>query len=106
MSNLIPVEHNQQRILTTQQLAEAYGTQPQIIANNFNRNRNRYEEGKHFYCLEGESLRDFRATTQIDLPLNINKLYLWTEKGAYLHAKSLNTDEAWNAYESLFAKAA
>jgi len=28
-------------------------------------------------------------------------LYLWTEKGAWLHAKSLNTDQAWDAYEAL-----
>jgi len=28
-------------------------------------------------------------------------LHLWTEKGAWLHAKSLNTDKAWEAYETL-----
>jgi len=95
------IEHNQQRVLTTQQLAEAYETEPQVIVNNFNRNRDRYIEGKHFYCLEGEELREFRATNQIDLLLNINKFYLWTEKGAWLHAKSLNNDRAWEAYEAL-----
>ncbi|WP_259749811.1 ORF6C domain-containing protein, partial [Lactococcus lactis] len=29
------------------------------------------------------------------------KLYLWTEKGALLHAKSLGTDEAWDMYDIL-----
>ena len=28
-------------------------------------------------------------------------LYLWTEKGALLHAKSLNTDKAWQVYDYL-----
>ena len=28
-------------------------------------------------------------------------MYLWTEKGAFLHAKSLNTDEAWEVYGKL-----
>jgi len=28
-------------------------------------------------------------------------LYLWTEKGAFLHAKSLNTDVAWEVYDQL-----
>lgn len=28
-------------------------------------------------------------------------LYLWTEKGALLHAKSLNTDKAWEVYDYL-----
>lgn len=30
-----------------------------------------------------------------------SKLYLWTEKGAFLHAKSLNTDTAWEVYDRL-----
>lgn len=28
-------------------------------------------------------------------------LYFWTEKGALLHAKSLNTDKAWEVYDYL-----
>lgn len=28
-------------------------------------------------------------------------IYLWTEKGALLHAKSLNTDKAWEVYDYL-----
>lgn len=35
------------------------------------------------------------------MPYNLNKLYLWTERGALLHAKSLNTDKAWAVYEQL-----
>lgn len=43
------LEHNGQRILTTAQLAEAYGTTEKRISNNFNANKERYQEGKHFY---------------------------------------------------------
>lgn len=100
--NLVPIEYQNQRILTTAQLAEQYGTEPQIITNNFNRNRDRYTEGKHFYCLEGEEKREFINLHQIDLgSKHAAILYLWTEKGAWLHAKSLNTDRAWEAYEML-----
>jgi outer membrane murein-binding lipoprotein Lpp len=101
MNELTPIEYQNQRILTTQQIAEAYGTDTQVIVNNFNRNKERYTEEKHFYCLEGALLRDFRAKNHFDLPPNLNKFYLWTEKGAWLHAKSLGTDAAWNAYEML-----
>ena len=39
---------------------------------------------------------------QIDDGLkNASKLYLWTERGALLHAKSLNTDRAWEVYDRL-----
>ena len=32
---------------------------------------------------------------------NAKSLYLWTEKGALLHAKSLGTNQAWDTYETL-----
>jgi uncharacterized protein YukE len=100
--NLMVIEQNGQRVLTTQQLAEAYGTDMERIQVNFNRNKDRYKEGKHFILLQGEELRQFKATYQIDNQLKFaTKLYLWTEKGAWLHAKSLNTDEAREVYERL-----
>lgn len=94
-------EFNGVLVLTTQQIAEAYGTDTDIITRNFNRNKERYQKGKHFICLEGNDLKEFKTNGQIDLPLKINKLYLWTEKGAFLHAKSLNTDNAWEVYDRL-----
>lgn len=102
MNNLTIINHNDQRILTTSQIAEAYGTDEKIISNNFNRNKERYIESKHFYCLEGDQLKEFKANHQIDEQLKFaTKLYLWTEKGALLHAKSLGTDKAWQVYEEL-----
>ena len=96
------VETNNQRVLTTAQIAEQYGTDTRIISNNFNRNEKRYVEGKHYYCLTGDVLREFKANHQFDdLRPNTNKFYLWTEKGALMLAKSLNTDKAWEAYECL-----
>ena len=101
MISILPVEHNGQRVLLTQQLAESFGTESQVIVNNFNRNKDRYKLGKHYTLLQGNDLRKFRAKNQFDLAPNLNVLYLWPEKGAWLHAKSLNTDKAWEAYEML-----
>jgi len=101
MTHLQVINHNNQRVLTTAQLAESYGAEQQLVVNNFNRNKDRYTEGKHFILVQGDDLREFRAKNQIELPPNLNKLYLWTEKGAWMHAKSLNTDAAWEAYEML-----
>lgn len=96
------INHSNQRVLTTAQLAEAYGTETKLISKNFERNESRYKEGKHYYALAGEELKQFKADRQIDGNLKFAPvIYLWTEKGAWLHAKSLNTDEAWNAYEQL-----
>lgn len=101
MENLQVIKRENQRVLTTAQIAEQYETDVNAIQRNFQRNKERYTEGKHYYCLTGNVLREFKATGQIDVSPNLNKFYLWTEKGALLHAKSLNTDKAWQAYEFL-----
>lgn len=101
MNELQITEYKNIRVLTTQQIAEAYGSDTRVISNNFNRNKERYIEGKHYICLEGEELKDFKTNHQFDESSRINKLYLWTEKGAFLHAKSLNTDTAWEVYDRL-----
>ena len=102
MNKLQIIEYKNQRILTTQQLAEGYGTNADVISKNFNRNSTKYKEGKHYYCLIGEDLKQFKTNGQIDGSLKrINKLYLWTERGTFLHAKSLNTDKAWEVYDEL-----
>lgn len=100
--NLSIIERNNQRVLTTAQLAESYGANERRISENFSRNVGRYKEGKHFILLTGEELRGFKGEyANCGVAQNVNRLYLWTEKGAWLHAKSLNTDEAWDAYELL-----
>jgi hypothetical protein len=102
MDKLIPIDHKNQRVLTTSQIAELYETETDNISKNFTRNLDRYAFGTHYFILDGEELKALKASGQIDgLPQNVNKIYLWTEKGALLHAKSLNTDKAWEMYQQL-----
>lgn len=102
MNELQITEYKNIRVLTTQQIAEAYGSDTRVISNNFNRNKERYIEGKHYICLEDGEKREFVDHHQIDDgSKKASKLYLWTEKGAFLHAKSLNTDVAWEMYDKL-----
>lgn len=90
------------RVLTTRQLAQAYETTRQIISYNFNYNKHRYMEGKHYITLEGDELRAFKSSHEIHDNLKYAHIaYFWTEKGALLHAKSLNTDKAWEVYDYL-----
>ncbi|MBQ4599120.1 MAG: ORF6N domain-containing protein [Ruminiclostridium sp.] len=101
-TNIQVIEMQGVRVLTTAQLAESYGTDTNTITQNFKRNKNRYEEGKHYVCLKGEDLRAFKSEmTNCHFAKNLNVLYLWTERGALLHAKSLNTDTAWEVYDRL-----
>ncbi len=107
--HLQPIEYQEQRILTTQQIADAYGTTERRISENFNRNKKHYVLGIDYFIVEGEELQDFKENnTQFAYQNDKNApkikgkfLYLWTEYGALLHAKSLNTDEAWKVYKFL-----
>jgi phage antirepressor YoqD-like protein len=120
--NLREIKKEGQRVLTTQQLAEAYGVEAKKLSYNFKYNEQRYAEGKHFYKLVGDELREFKRIEQgksgnsrlvengYEQGYETNcrivddsapSLYLWTERGALLHAKSLNTDKAWEVYDNL-----
>ena len=53
------------RVLTTKQLSEMYGTDAKAISYNFSYNKKNYIEGKHYIKLEGEELRLFKASREI-----------------------------------------
>lgn len=108
------VEVKSIRVLTTKQIAKEYDTSESVIRTNFSRNRTKFIEGKHYIALIGDELRNFKdditkcnavkgndITKCNTVGTRTNLLYLWTEKGALLHAKSLNTDKAWEVYDYL-----
>lgn len=104
MNKLTPINYENQRIMTTKVLAEQFGAEETNIQKNFNNNEKRFIEGKHYYKLEGQILRDFKNSlpNEIQEPLKFApKLILWTDRGAARHAKILDTDEAWEVYEDL-----
>lgn len=97
------IEVKDTRVLTTHQIAEAYEVKEIQINQNFKNNRNRFVDGKHYISLSGDELKAFKNQFEkIEVVKNrTSHLYLWTEKGALLHAKSLNTDKAWEVYDYL-----
>lgn len=103
MNNLQIIEHKNQRVLTTQQLAEIYETSTNNIKNNFNNNKDRFIEGRDYYLLKGNDLKKFLQVINIDLQnkSKIRSMYLWTERGANRHSKILDTDQAWKQFDVL-----
>lgn len=103
MSQIQVMKFGGTRVLPTAQLAYQLGSKEGIILRNFQRNRKRYEEGVHYFSLSGELLKKYKADHGLNEILKfVSIYYLWTEKGACLHAKSLRSDEAWKAYQILF----
>lgn len=103
MSDLIPVEYRTERVLTTEQLAQAYECETNNIKKNFTVNKDRFEEGKHYYLLKGDALRAFKdeVTNRNLVGKNASHLYLWTRRGASRHSKMLGTDRAWEMFDAL-----
>ena len=104
MNELTVLEHNDIRVMTTEQLAEAYGCDVQHIKQNFNNNKERFTEGKHYFRLEGAELKSFkRQVENFDLPVSkfASAMYLWTKRGAARHSKMLGTERAWDVFDEL-----
>lgn len=93
-------------VVTTAMLAEFYGTEPVRIQQNQHENKQRFIEGKHFFKIVGQELKDFVTSLKLvaNFPTISNKtrsLILWTERGAARHAKILDTNQAWEVFEQL-----
>ena len=104
MNELTVLEHNNIRVMTTEQLAEAYGCDVQHIKQNFNNNKERFTDGKHYFRLEGADLKSFkRQVENFDLPVSkfASAMYLWTKRGAARHSKMLGTERAWDVFDEL-----
>ena len=104
MNDLQVLEHDAVRVMTTEQLAEAYGCEGRNISDNFKNNEDRFQEGAHYFRLEGAELKDFkRQSENIRLPVSkfASAIYLWTKRGAARHCKMLGTNRAWDVFEEL-----
>jgi hypothetical protein len=103
LKDIIPIEHNNQRVMLTTQLAEFYGTDTKHINDNFLNNKDQYVPSEDYFVLEGKELKQFKIDNPeiFGVVSRINKLYIWTEMGALLHAKSVNTEQAWRVFKEL-----
>ncbi|EGM7722260.1 phage antirepressor Ant [Escherichia coli] len=105
VETLSPITYNQIPVITTELLAQLYGTEAIRIQQNHARNAERFIEGKHFYKLVGDELRVMKhrlsLSESVKIARNVRSLILWTERGAARHAKMLETDQAWDVFEKL-----
>jgi hypothetical protein len=96
------IEHEGERVLLTEQLSDIYECEPSNIKKNFNANKDRFVEGKHYYKLEGKELDNLRVTfSDLQISPMTRSLYLWTRRGASRHCKMLGTDKAWEMFDLL-----
>ena len=112
VETLSPITHNQIPVITTELLAQLYGAEVKNIQNNYARNAERFIEGKHFFIVAGDALKNLRVALNysqnlqpslrgLQISPKARSLILWTERGAARHAKMLETDQAWEVFEKL-----
>ena len=112
VETLSPITHNQIPVITTELLAQLYGTEPVRIRQNHHENKARFVEGKHFFKVVGNDLKELRVALNysqnlqpslrgLQISPKARSLILWTERGAARHAKMLETDQAWDVFEKL-----
>ena len=104
LESITRIEYRGQLTLTTAQLALFYECNTKQLRQNFNNNRERFIEGKHFFKLEGDELTILKNCVEnFDTVITprTSSLYLWTKRGAARHAKMLSTDRAWEVFEKL-----
>ena len=103
--NVAVVEYNNERVLTTEQVSAGFECEPKQIKQNYNNNKDRFEEGKHYFKLTGDALRDFKVSlgeSKISTTLKFTSiLYLWTRRGVARHCKMLGTDKAGDMFDCL-----
>ena len=96
------LDYNETPVVTTAQLAAYYECEPRQIKQNFNNNVAHFEEGKHYFKVEGESLNKLRVENfDLQISMMTRTLYLWTRRGAMRHAKMLNNEKAWEVFDFL-----
>ncbi|WP_409306162.1 ORF6N domain-containing protein [Pectobacterium sp. B1J-3] len=114
VESLSVLTYNAAPVITTESLAQLYGTSSHSITKNHRSNVTRFVAGKHFFKIEGDELRLFkhrvtnsdsvkndRLTNSQSVARQARSLILWTERGAARHAKMLETDQAWDVFEKL-----
>lgn len=93
------IEKNNQRVLTTAQLAEVFGTDSKRLNRNFQRNSQRFIEGKQFFALSGDELKEFKMRYPYPEFKFASILYLWTFSGCVLQGNAMRDVPIRKIYE-------
>ncbi len=66
------------RVITTELLAQAFGTDKVRIRQNHSKNKDRFIEGKHFFKIVGDELKEFASSLKILTNFSkVRSLILW-----------------------------
>lgn len=92
------VKYQGQRVITLEYIDKLHRRPEGTARRNFTANKDRLEEGKHFYLIDYSKKDEFRPFG-IDIP--IRGITILTERGYSMLVKSFQDDFAWEVQEQL-----
>lgn len=91
-----------QRVVSTETLAEGYGTESTNIRTNLSAHKHRFVEGEHYFIVSGEELSELRVSNpDAQISTKVRTMAFYTERGASRMSKIVDTDEAWDFFGKL-----
>lgn len=99
--NLKFVEYQDQRVLTTTQLAGLYDVSSETIHEKYKMIEAKLKNKVDYFILKGKELNDFREKFPDQTPKEKSRIFLWTVNGCLKLSESINTQRSWGMYKSL-----
>lgn len=93
------LQYKDQPVVTYEQIATVHGIPVRNVHRSFERNRDKFTEGKHYFRLEFAEV----ASLPLKVEANSNGMILFTERGYLLLTKPLRDKRAWEAQERMVA---
>ena len=118
LPEIVPLEYNGQKVLTSIQLAASYHCLRQNISDNFRHHKDDFILNVDYFYLTGAELREFKSQNQAygqkstclppserqsDCPISplASSLYLWTKSGTLKHSHFLKTEKGKEVFDTL-----
>lgn len=96
------VELRGKRVVSTETLAEGYGTEATNIRTNLSAHKHRFIEGEHYFTITGEELSFLRVSNpDAQISTKVRSMAFYTERGASRMSKIVDTDAAWEFFGKL-----
>lgn len=91
------------KVLTTKQVAKTYNAKISEVLSVLE-DAEKAEEKTHYYYIKGDEWEWYVKSNGLKESTKRKKTqYLWTNRGALLIARKINTEDAWNGYDRLIS---
>ncbi len=98
----IPViEYKGYRVITLSMMDRLHHRPEGTARRNFNENKDKFEEGKHFFHIDYQELRSLNEFRTAGITANSQGIIVITERGYLMLVKSFNDDFAWEVQDQL-----